>query len=392
MKPETKAIRLQTERTQHREHSTPLFPTSGFVFHDAEQMRAMFADEIPGNIYSRFSNPSCREFELKMAALEGTQDAISTATGMAAIFASFAALLQSGDHILASKAVFGSSYQILVDYLPQWGITHTFVDPKKQETWESAIQANTKMIFIETPSNPGLDIIDLKWLGMLAEKHKLILNVDNCFATPYLQRPVEYGAHLITHSATKFIDGQGRVLGGLIAGSNEIIDPIRKFCRNTGPALSPFNAWILSKSLETLHVRVKYHCENARALAECLIENPEILRVNYPFLSTHPAHNIAKKQMKMGGGIVTFELKGGLERAKKFLDSLQILSLSANLGDTRSVVTHPASSTHSKIPEQERRSLGITESLIRISVGLEHIDDIVADIKQSLEKSASVLL
>ncbi len=383
---ETKAIRRQTERSQHREHSTPIFPTSSFVFEDAEQMRAMFADEIEGNIYSRFSNPNCSEFEEKIAVLEGAEAAISTATGMSAIFSSMAGLLKSGDHVLASRALFGSSTQVLTSILPNFGITFTFADPKKPEEWESFIQPNTKMVFAETPSNPGLDIIDLEWLGDFAKSHNLLLNVDNCFATPYLQNPIKYGADLVTHSATKFIDGQGRVLGGAVAGSEELIWKIRKFNRQTGPALSPFNAWVLSKSLETLPVRLDRHCSNALTLAEQLQTRTDFIsKVNYPFLPSHPSYEVAKKQMKLGGGIVTFELKGGVESGRRFLNKLQMLSLSANLGDTRSIATHPASTTHAKIPEEARLAVGITDGLIRVSVGLEHIDDIIADISQALE-------
>ena len=381
---ETKAIRLQTDRTQHREHSTPMFPTSSFVFENAEQMRAMFANEIEGNIYSRFSNPNCSEFESKIMALEGAEDAVSTATGMAAIFASMAALLEQGDHILASRAVFGSSYQILANYLPKWGISHTFVDASKTATWKQSLQPNTKMLFIETPSNPGLEIIDLEWASAFAKRHNLILNVDNCFATPYLQNPIKYGADLVTHSATKFIDGQGRVLGGIVAGQKDLIETIRKFGRQTGPALSPFNAWVLSKSLETLAVRLDRHCNNAFTIAEKLQEHPEIKKVNFPFLDSHPSVEIAKKQMRHGGGIVTFELKGGLAQGQQFLDRLKMLSLSANLGDTRTIATHPASTTHSKLPLEERLKLGITDGLVRLSVGLEHVDDILADIEQAL--------
>jgi len=384
MKFETKAIRLQTERTQHREHSTPLFPTSSFVFESAEQMRAMFAGEEEGNRYSRYSNPSCTEFEHKMMALEGAQDAISTASGMAAIFSSMAALLESGDHILASRALFGSSYQILSNYLPKWGITYSFVDSGDTEAWTKAVQPNTKMLFIETPSNPGLDIIDLEWASAFAKSHNLILNVDNCFATPYLQTPLKYGADLVTHSATKFIDGQGRVLGGLVAGRKDLIEVIRKFNRQTGPSLSPFNAWILSKSLETLAVRLDRHCNNALTIANHLSNHPLITKVNYPFLDNHPMQHVAKKQMRYGGGLVTIELKGGLTHGQHFLDSIQMLSLSSNLGDTRTIATHPASSTHSKLPKEERLKLGITDGLIRLSIGLEHVDDIIADIEQAL--------
>ncbi len=386
MKFETLAIRTQTKRSQEREHSTPIFPTSSFVFDSAEQMRALFAEEEEGNIYSRFSNPNCTEFEDKMCLLEGGEDAVSTATGMAGIFSSIIPFLEAGDHILASRAIFGSSYQILTNYLPKWGISHSFADPEKTESWASLIQPNTKMLFLETPSNPALDIIDLEWAAKFAQQHNLILNVDNCFATPYLQNPLKWGADIVTHSATKFIDGQGRVLGGIVIGKKELIDKVRRFGRQTGPALSPFNAWVLSKSLETLAIRMDRHCTNAEALAKHLINHPLINRVNYPFLESHPAYGIAKKQMKMGGGVVTFELKGGLEYGKKFLDNIQMISLSANLGDSRTIATHPASTTHSKVDEATRLSVGITNGLVRVSVGLEHIDDIVADIEQALGK------
>ncbi len=385
---ETIAIRTQTERTQHREHSTPIFPTSSFVFEDAEQMRSMFADEQEGNIYSRFTNPSVREFEEKMAALEGVNDAFATATGMAAVFASFMAFLKTGDHLLSSKSVFGSTYTIITQYLPRWGITCDWLDISSPEKWQEVLRPNTKMLFLETPSNPGLDIIDLECAGRFAKDNSLIFNVDNCFATPYLQQPARYGADLITHSATKFIDGQGRVLGGVVAGDKERIAEVRKFCRSTGPSLSPFNAWVLSKSLETLAVRLDRHCENALALALFLQKHHQVGKVVYPFLDSHPACEIAKRQMKKGGGLVTFEIKGGLEQGRKFLDSLEMCSLSANLGDTRTISTHPASTTHAKLTEKARQDVGITNGLIRISVGLEHIEDIVQDIDNALKKSA----
>ena len=388
MKFETAAIRIQTPRTNEREHSTPLFPTSSFVFENAEQMRAMFAGEQTGNIYSRFTNPNCREFEEKIANLEGVDRAMATASGMAAIFASMMALLKQGDHVLLSRAIFGSTYKICINYFPKWGIEYTFVDPHHPELWEQSLRPNTKMLFLETPSNPGLDIIDLEVAGAFTKKHGLIFNVDNCFATPYLQQPAKYGADLIVHSATKFIDGQGRVVGGIIAGRKDLMEEVLKFVRSTGPSLSPFNAWILSKSLETLAVRLDRHCENALALATKLKEHSTVGKVNYPFLPSHPGYNIARKQMRHGGGMVTFELKGGLQQGQNFLDSIEMLSLSANLGDARTIVTHPASTTHSKLTEEERLEVGITSGLIRVSVGLEHIDDIWKDIAQALEKSS----
>ena len=387
MKFETLAIRIQTALSAEKEHSTPMFPTSSFVFDDAEQMRAVFADEQEGNIYSRFTNPNCIEFENKIAALEGTDDAVATASGMAAIFASFMALLKTGDHLISSRAVFGSTHTILTQYLPKWGIDVSLVDPVDQKTWEDAVTPNTKMFFVETPSNPGLDIIDLEAAKSFCVKNNLILNVDNCFATPYLQQPARWGADLITHSATKYMDGQGRVVGGIVAGRKELITEIKKLCRSTGPALSPFNAWILSKSLETLAVRMDRHCDNAEKLSEFLQQHPQATNVRYPFLSSHPSAVIAKKQMKRGGGLVTFEIKGGIANGSRFLNGLKMLSLTANLGDTRSIATHPASTTHAKLTPEARAQAGIRDGLIRISAGLEHIDDIIQDIDQALKAS-----
>lgn len=384
---ETNAIRAQSERTSNREHSVPLYLTSSFVFEDAEQARALFADEIPGNIYTRFSNPNNTEFIQKLCLLEGTEDGIATASGMAAMYISMASLLRSGDHVLASRSVFGSTHQILNTIFPRFNISYTYADIADPASWESKIQPNTKMIFVETPSNPALDIIDLEWLGKLANKHKLILNVDNCFATPYLQNPAKWGAHLVTHSATKFIDGQGRVIGGAVLGNKELIKEVRFFARHTGPSMSPFNAWILSKSLETLAVRMERHCQNALELANYLQSHAEVVKVKYPFLPSHPQYELAKKQMKLGGGVVTFEIKGGIDRGRKFLNSLKMLSHSANLGDTRSIATHPASTTHSKLSEEERLAVGILPGLVRVSVGLENIHDILADIEQAINAS-----
>ncbi len=380
----TDAIREQHRRSEFREHSVPLYLTSSFVFDDAEQARAMFADEITGNIYSRYSNPNTDEFIAKLCLMEGTDDGVATSSGMAAMFCSMAALLQSGDHILACRSVFGSTHQILNTIFPKFGITSTYVDVNEPETWESKIQKNTKMIFVETPSNPALDIIDLEWLGKLAGSHNLILNVDNCFATPYLQNPAKYGAHIVTHSATKFIDGQGRVIAGAILGDKDLIKEIRFFTRHTGPAMAPFNAWLLSKSLETLAVRMERHCENAFKLAQYLETNPEVTRVKYPFLPSHPQYELAKKQMRLGGGLVTFELKGGLDQGRKFLNALKMISHTPNLGDTRTIAIHPASTTHSKLTDEERAQVGISPGLIRIAVGLEDVRDIIRDIEEAI--------
>jgi O-succinylhomoserine sulfhydrylase len=384
--PITKAIRTQTERTNEGEHSTPLFLTSSFCFDNAEDMRAAFADETDDNIYSRFSNPSVSEFIDKMVELEGAEAGVATSTGMSAVFATFMALLKKGDHLLSCNAVFGSTHNIIKKYLPNYGIECSYVSADKPEEWEAAIRPNTKMIYLETPTNPGLDIIDLEFVSALAKKHNLILNVDNCFATPVNQRPIDFGAHLVLHSATKWIDGQGRVLGGVIVGDKELIHDIYLFTRNTGPALSPFNAWVLSKSLETLDVRMERHAKNALHIATALQNHPKLSWLKYPYLKSHPQYNIAVKQMKNGGGIVCFELKGGLESGRNFLNSLQMLSLTANLGDTRSIASHPASTTHGKLTEEERLEVNITPGLIRISVGLEYVDDILNDILQALEK------
>ena len=384
--PITQAIRIQTERTSQMEHATPLFLTSSFTFDDADSMRAAFADETDDNIYSRFSNPNVQEFVDKMCALEGAEAGFATASGMSAVFASFMALLQNGDHLLVCNSIFGSTHTIVTKYLPRYGITYTYVSADKPEEWEAAIQSNTKMIYLETPTNPGLDIIDLEFAAELAQKYNLILNVDNCFATPVNQKPLEYGAHLSVHSATKWIDGQGRVMGGVVVGKKELIKEIYLFCRSSGPALSPFNAWVLSKSLETLDVRMERHAANALKVAEALENHKAISWLKYPYLPGHPQFEIAKKQMKNGGGIVCFELKGGLESGRAFLNNLQMLSLTANLGDTRSIASHPASTTHAKLTEAERMDVNITPGLIRISVGLELANDILSDILQALAK------
>ena len=381
---ETLAIRLQAERTHFKEHSVPLYLTSSYKFDDAEEMRALFANEKEGNVYSRYANPNTSELIDKMAVLEGAESGWATATGMAAIFTTLATFLKSGDHVLSSRSIFGSTHQLLNNIFPKWGITYSYADLDKPEQWENGIQPNTKMIFVETPSNPGIDIIDLEWLAKLAKQHNILLVVDNCFATPYLQQPIKLGADISIHSATKFIDGQGRTLGGVILGSDKLIGEIEAFARHSGPAMSPFNAWLLSKSLETLAVRMDRHCENALKVAEFLEAHESIKRVMYPFLPSHPQYDIAKKQMKQGGGIVTLVIDGGAAAAGRFMDKLKMFSISANLGDTRSIATHPATSTHSKLSEEERLQVGIEQGTVRLSIGLEHINDILADIKQAL--------
>jgi O-succinylhomoserine sulfhydrylase len=385
--PQTAAIRIQTSRTGEKEHSTPLFLTSSFVYDSAEDMAAAFADDsLDVNIYSRFSNPTVDEFVHKICALEGAEDGIATGTGMAAVFATFMTFLSKGDHIISASAVFGSTHTILTKYLPKWGIEYSYFDMSQPESINALIQPNTKMLYVETPSNPGLDIIDIKFVAALCKQHNILLVVDNCFATPALQQPIKYGADLVLHSATKFIDGQGRVLGGVVVGNKALVNQLYLFVRNTGPSMSPFNAWVLTKSMETLFIRMEKHADNALKLASALQDHPAINWVKYPFLPSHPQYSIAKKQMSSGGGIVTFDLKGGVESGRNFLNALQLLSMTNNLGDSRTIASHPASTTHSKLTDAERAAVGITPGLIRISTGLEHIDDILADIEQALEK------
>lgn len=381
---ETEAIRTQLERTEFLEHTSPLYLTSSFVFEDAEDMRASFTEEKDRNIYSRFTNPNTTEFVDKVCKMEGAESGYAFATGMAAIYSTFAALLDSGDHIVSARSVFGSTHTLFTKYFPKWNIETTYFDINKPETIESYITPKTKILYAESPTNPAIDIIDLELLGAIAKKHNLILIIDNCFATPYLQQPIKYGAHLVVHSATKLMDGQGRVLGGVTVGNADLIREIYLFARNTGPALSPFNAWTLSKSLETLSVRVDKHCENALKVAEFLENHPKVNWVKYPFLKSHPQYEVAKKQMKLGGNIVAFEVNGGIEGGRKFLNAVKMCSLSANLGDTRTIVTHPASTTHSKLSEADRLEVSITDGLVRVSVGLEHVDDIIQDLVQAL--------
>jgi len=381
---ETDAIRTQLERSQFLEHSTPLYLSSSFVFEDAEDMRASFTEEKERNIYSRFTNPNTSEFVDKICKLEGAEAGYAFATGMSAVFSTFATLLNAGDHIVSASSVFGSTHTLFTTYLPKWNIETSYFNVKEVDKIESLIQPNTKILYAETPTNPAVDILDLELLGRIAKKHKLLLIIDNCFATPYLQNPVQFGADLVIHSATKLIDGQGRVLGGVTVGRADLIREIYLFSRNTGPALSPFNAWVLSKSLETLAVRVDKHCENALKVAKFLETHSNVGSVKYPFLKSHPQYEIAKKQMKQGGNIVAFEIKGGIEAGRKFLNNIKMCSLSANLGDTRTIVTHPASTTHSKLSEADRLAVGITDGLVRISVGLEHVEDIITDLEQAL--------
>ncbi len=382
---ETEAIRGQMERSQYLEHSAPIYMTSSFIFEDSEDMRASFAEEKHRNIYSRYSNPNTSELIQKVATMEGVEDGVAFPSGMSAIYTTFAALLSSGDHILSCRAVFGSTHTLYTQFFPKWNIEHSYFDSDDFDTLEAKRKPNTKILYVESPTNPGVNILDLETLGKFAKKHNLIFIVDNCFATPYIQKPASLGTHLVIHSSTKLMDGQGRVLGGITVGSHELIDRIYRFARITGTALSPFNAWVLSKSLETLAVRVEAHSKNALTLAEKIEQHPKINWVRYPFLKSHPQYEIAKKQMKLGGSIIAFEVKGGIDAGKRFIDHIKLCSISANLGDTRSIITHPASSTHAKLSSEERLAVEITDGMIRLSVGLEHTDDIWKDLVQSLE-------
>lgn len=382
---ETVAIRKHIDRTYQKEHSNPLYLTSSFVFDSAEEMAAVFADEQEGNIYSRYSNPNVDELIEKVALLEESENGWATSSGMAAVFTTFAALLKAGDHIVSSRSVFGSTHRLFTEIFPKWGITTTYVDALDYDGYANAIQENTRILYLETPSNPALEIIDIERVANICKAKNILFAVDNCFATPILQKPITLGADISIHSTTKYMDGQGRTLGGLILASNEIIAKIEAFARHTGPALSPFNAWIISKSIETLSLRVHHMSNGALDIAKRLESHPAISFVKYPFLESHPNVVIAKKQMKAGGGIVTFELKGGLDAGRKFLNKLEIFSLTPNLGDAKSIATHPASTTHSKLKPEERQAVGISDGLVRLSIGLEHIEDLWNDLENALK-------
>ena len=382
---DTKAIRIQIPRTQYQEHSAPIFLTSSFVFDSAEELRAAFNEETDDYVYSRYSNPNVDEFVNKVCVLEGADDGVAMASGMAAVYTTFMALLKSGDHVISCSSVFGATHTIFTKYFPKLGISHSYFNANNPEEIEALVMPNTRFIFLETPTNPAIEVIDLKLVGEIAAKHNLLFLVDNCFATPYLQLPIDFGADLVIHSGTKYFDGQGRVLGGIVVGRAELIREIYLFGRITGPSLSPFNAWTLSKSLETLSLRMDRHCQNALQLASWLENQKGIDYVKYPFLPSHPHHEIAKKQMKAGGGIVAFSLKGGLKAGAAFMDNLQMIRISPNLGDSRSIATHPASSTHCKLSVEERNAIGIGDGLVRISTGLEDISDILEDVEEALK-------
>ncbi|MGV0998764.1 MAG: O-succinylhomoserine sulfhydrylase [Fluviibacter sp.] len=381
---ETLAVRAGMDRSAHNEHSEALYLTSSFVFDNAAQAALRFSGEEEGNVYARFTNPSVTLFEERLAALEGAEDCIATASGMAAITSLIMATLSAGDHIVASKSLFGSTMQLLGNIMPRFGIETTFVSQTNASEWEQAIRPNTKLLFCETPSNPLTEIADIRALASIAQKHQLLLAVDNCFCTPILQKPLEMGAHIVVHSATKYLDGQGRVLGGAICGGKDLIEKIFIFLRTTGPTLSAFNAWILGKGLETLSIRMHAQSAAALQLAQWLEAHPGVERVYYPGLPSHPQYALATQQQKTGGAIVSFEVKGGKDAAWRVIDSCQLLSITGNLGDTRTTLTHPASTTHGRITPEARAAAGINDNLLRMAVGLEAVEDICNDLARGL--------
>jgi O-succinylhomoserine sulfhydrylase len=381
----TRAVRVGQVRSQEGEHSEALFPTSSFVFNNAAQAAARFAQTEPGNIYSRFTNPTVRNFEERLAALEGGERCMATASGMAAIFSTCLGLLKAGDHLIASQSIFGATVTLLNNILSKFAIQTTFVNLTDPDSWRAAIQPNTKLFFLETPSNPLTEIADIRALAELAHTHHCLLVVDNCFCTPALQRPLSLGADIVIHSATKYLDGQGRCIGGAIVGSERLVGgDIFAILRSGGPTMSPFNAWIFLKGLETLQLRMQKHCDNAEILAQWLTTQAAVERIYYPGLPSHPQHNLAKTQQNRFGGLVSFEVKGGQESAWRVIDSTRIMSITANLGDVKTTITHPASTTHGRITPEQRRAAGISDGLIRISVGLEDIEDLQADLSRGL--------
>ena len=377
----TIAIREGYQPTQEQEHSAAIFLTSSFRFDSAEQAAKRFDDKDQGNIYSRFTNPSVDAFQEKLAALEGAEQCLATASGMSAIFATIMTLLKPGEHMVASRGMFGTTIVLLNTVIQKFSIEVTFVDLPDLDDWKNSVQTNTKLFMLETPSNPLGEVVDLRALSAISKKNNIILAVDNCILTPALQKPLALGADLVIHSATKYIDGQGRCLAGAIAGNNELIDEISSFARSTGPTLSAFNAWIVFKGLETLSLRMKAHCENAKKLAIWLNEQEFVKKVHYLGLESHPHHSIAKEQQSDYGGIVSFEVIGGRKEAFRLINNTKMISITANLGDAKSTITHPATTTHVRLSDEEKQQSNISENLIRISVGLEDIEDIIADIK-----------
>ena len=384
---ETLAVRAGYEQTHEQENSEAIFPTSSFRYKSAAQAAARFSGEEKGNVYSRFTNPTVRAFENRLALMEGGEACVGTASGMSAILATFMSLLESGDHVISSQSIFGTTKVLFNKYLAKFGVEVTFVSQTDFSEWQNAVRPNTKAFFLETPSNPMTEIADLAAISALSKESGCLLIVDNCFCTPVLQRPLEQGADIIIHSATKFIDGQGRGIGGAVVGSEDLIEEhIRGFMRTAGPSMSPFNAWIFLKGLETLPIRMAAHCKNALVLAEWLSDHPAVETVFYPGLASHPQYDLACKQQSAGGGLVSFRVKGGQAAAWSVIDSTQMVSITANLGDVKTSITHPATTTHSRVEPTDRVKAGITDNLVRVSVGLESIEDIKADLARGLDK------
>ena len=381
---DTKAIREGYRTTAEQEHSEAIFLTSSFVFDSAEQAAKRFSKEEPGNIYARFTNPTVDAFEKKLAALEGAQACVATSSGMAAIFATLMALLKTGDHIVASRNMFGTSIVLLNTIISKFGVSVSFVDLSDLNAWENSINDNTKLFLLETPSNPLGQVVDLIALSKITKANDILLAVDNAILTPALQKPLELGADIVIHSATKYIDGQGRCLAGAVLGNEDIIEQVHGFVRTTGPSLSAFNAWIVLKGLDTLRLRMNAHCDNALTLATWLEKQPAVEKVHYLGLKSHPHHQLAKNQQAGFGGIVSFEIKGGQQAAFNIINATEIFSITANLGDTKSTITHPATTTHGRLTDEEKLSANISESLIRISVGLEDVNDLIDDINKGL--------
>jgi len=378
--PETLGVRAGSEHTHFGENSEAMFLTSSFVFENAAQAAARFGGQEPGNIYSRFTNPTVTMFQNKLAALEGAEFCVATSSGMAAILACVMGLCSAGDHVVASRSIFGTSVQLFSNILKRWGLETTFVSLTDPEAWKAAVKVNTKLFFVETPSNPLTEVCDIAVLADIAHRSGALLAVDNCFCTPALQKPLELGADIIIHSATKYIDGQGRCLGGAVLGKKDVLEPVYGFLRTAGPTMSAFNAWVFLKGLETLHVRMEAHARNALALAEWLEQQAGVARVYYPGLASHPQHALAMRQQKSGGAILSFDIKGGQEAAWRLIDATRMISITANLGDAKSTITHPATTTHSRVSPEARAEAGIGDGLVRIAVGLEHIDDLKADL------------
>lgn len=381
---DTLAIRAGHVRTAEGEHGEPLFLTSSYVFEDSAEAAARFSGEKPGNVYSRYTNPTVRTFEERIAALEGAEQAVATSSGMAAILSTCIALLESGDHVVCSRNVFGTTTVLLDKYLRRFGIETTFVPLTELDQWQQALTPKTKLLFIETPSNPLCEVADITALAALAHSNNALLVVDNCFCSPALQQPLMLGADLVVHSATKYLDGQGRCMGGVVAGNSELVGEVLSFIRSAGPTMSPFNAWVFLKGLETLRLRMDAHSANALELALWLQQQPQVERVFYTGLKDHPGHAVAAKQQRAFGGVLSFRVKGGREQAWKVIDSTQLLSLTANLGDVKTTIVHPATTTHGRLTDEQKAETGITENLIRIAVGLEDIADIKADLARGL--------